>query len=96
MLGMTVHEMLAKLSRAELIEWMAYFQLEPWGSRMDDQRFGVVAATMANVMSSGSGKTFSSVDFFPPKSEQERHILKQKQIDDTLRNFAAIHNRKIS
>ncbi|MEW6048249.1 MAG: hypothetical protein AB1609_17530 [Bacillota bacterium] len=36
------------MSSRELSEWMAYFQLEPWGTEVEDWRAGLVAATIAN------------------------------------------------
>lgn len=46
---MPVGEMLGRMSSAEITEWLAFFQLEPFGGERDDLRAGIVAATVANV-----------------------------------------------
>lgn len=68
----------------ELVEWMAYFSIEPWGQVQADFRAGVIAATMANVMGSTKGRSVQPGDFFPlyddPKEpqtpEQQMQMLK--------------------
>ena len=85
--------MLWKMTREELIEWMAFFQLEPWGARVQDQRFGVIAATMANVMGSGN-KRYRATDFFPPKTEREKQHLIAQKVMTAFSKFPTIDNRK--
>ncbi|MER3438632.1 MAG: hypothetical protein C4346_14170 [Chloroflexota bacterium] len=46
---MTVGELLRRISSRELTEWMAFFTLEPWGTEVEDWRFGMVASVIANV-----------------------------------------------
>lgn len=38
------------MSSAEFTEWMAYYQLEPFGQERDNWHAAVIASTMANVM----------------------------------------------
>ncbi|MEM6560043.1 MAG: hypothetical protein AAF656_00450 [Planctomycetota bacterium] len=45
---MTVRELLARTDSRELAEWMAYFDLDPWGEQRADLRAGTIAATVAN------------------------------------------------
>ena len=47
-LGMTVGELLQRMSSRELSEWMAFFSLEPWGTEVEDWRAAMIAATVAN------------------------------------------------
>ena len=47
-LGMTVGELLQRMSSRELTEWMAFFSLEPWGTEVEDWRAGLIASTVAN------------------------------------------------
>lgn len=75
---MTVSELLLRLSRSELIEWMAFYQLEPWGARVADNHFGTVAAAIAN--SSLTRWRFGVNDFFPPRTEQERQKAVEQQV----------------
>lgn len=41
-------ELLARISSRELSEWMAYFELDPFGQERADLRAGIVASTVAN------------------------------------------------
>lgn len=38
-----------EISSAEFTEWMAYYELEPFGDLVADQRHGVASALLANI-----------------------------------------------
>ena len=66
--------MLAEMTSAQLSEWMAYAQLEPWGEERADLRAGIIASTQANTMKGAKGKSFKPQDFMPqyePEDEDE-------------------------
>jgi hypothetical protein len=44
-----VHQAQAEISSAEFTEWMAYYQLEPFGDTVADLRHGTACALLANV-----------------------------------------------
>lgn len=69
---MTPREVLVRHSSRELTEWMAFFELEPWGSEIEDHRFGVVASTIANVHRDPKkrSKPYEPTDFFPSREEK--------------------------
>lgn len=46
---MSVAQAQREISSVEFAEWQAYAMLEPFGGERDDERAGVVAATMANL-----------------------------------------------
>ncbi|WP_150558866.1 phage tail assembly protein T [Pandoraea bronchicola] len=46
---MSVARCQAEVSGAEFGEWLAYYQIEPFGTRVDDLRAGVIAAATYNV-----------------------------------------------
>ena len=46
---MTVGELLERIEARELTEWMAFYQLEPFGEQRADLRAGIVTAMIANV-----------------------------------------------
>ena len=52
---MTVDELLGRMSSAELSEWQAYYELEPFGQVRGDLQAGMVAAMMGNLWR-GRGK----------------------------------------
>jgi hypothetical protein len=64
-LGCPVAELSRRLTSAELTEWAAYYNLDPWGEDRADLRAGIVAATIANRMRSKGEKTRKPVDFMP-------------------------------
>lgn len=65
-LGCTVAELLARISSAELSEWMAYDSIDPIGKDRGDMQAGIISMVVAN--SSGAkneGRAFSPADFMP-------------------------------
>ena len=48
-LGKPVRQLLSEIDSAELTQWHAFYQLEPFGSLIDDERHGVAVATLANI-----------------------------------------------
>jgi hypothetical protein len=73
-LGMTVRELLQRMGSDELSEWMAFYQLEPFGDYRADYRSGVVASTFANAHRAKDAGPFRPEDFMPfldkPKATQ--------------------------
>jgi hypothetical protein len=76
---MPVSELLARISSQELTEWMAYYELDPFGSERDDLRSGIVSAVIANVHRDPKkrSKPFEAADFMPYLEKPE---LSQEQI----------------
>jgi hypothetical protein len=67
-----VDGLLGELSSSQLAEWLAYFQLEPFGEERDDLRMGIVASTIANVNRSPKRKKpYEPRDFMPQFDEDE-------------------------
>ena len=55
---------------------MAFYALEPWGSMIEDHRFGTVAALLANIHRDRKKRLqpFSWKDFFPqPETKTVKH-----------------------
>ena len=48
-IGCTVGELSDRVSSAEIVEWMAYYNLEPWGSTIDGLRHACTASTVATM-----------------------------------------------
>ena len=73
-LGTPVRELLARMGSDELTEWMAFYQLEPFGDFRADLRSAIVASTLANAHRSKEGKPFIPEDFMPfvDKHHKER------------------------
>ncbi|HYH63666.1 MAG TPA: hypothetical protein VD866_03115 [Urbifossiella sp.] len=65
-----------------MAEWEAFFALEPWGGQQDDQRAGMVCATVVNSAIGRQGKPRKPSDFFPalapPKVKPGAAELREK------------------
>lgn len=48
------------MTRAEFVEWRAFYELEPWGSGLEDLRFAMLA-----FMQAGGGEGRKITDFLP-------------------------------
>ena len=66
-IGRTPRELLADVTSDEITEMMAFEQLEPFGSGIDDFRAGQIAATVANVNRDPKSKAqpWTPADFMP-------------------------------
>lgn len=64
---MSVRRTQKEINSAEFAEWMAYEELEPFGPQREDERAGMIAATLANVNRDPEKKSdpFVPFDFFP-------------------------------
>lgn len=64
---MTVWQLLANTTSAELVEWMVFYQQEPFGVERGDLQAGIVAATIANVNRDAKKqkKPYQAQDFLP-------------------------------
>ena len=60
-----MRELLSRLGSDEFTEWVAYYQLEPFGDYRGDYRSGVVASTLANVHRGKDARAFTPEDFMP-------------------------------
>jgi hypothetical protein len=70
-LGMTVSELRVRMPRRELTEWMAYYQMEPFGERRADVRSAIVAAILANANREKDQKPYKVKDFVLFKDDEE-------------------------
>lgn len=62
---MPVRALLRCIGSDELTEWMAFYQLEPFGDFRADVRTGIVASTFANANRARDTRTFTPEDFMP-------------------------------
>lgn len=73
--------MLQRMDSQELTEWMAYSQIEPFGSFNGFYQSGIVASIIANTNS--LHKKFSPMDFVP-------ECYKEKVKKQTVKDFKTI------
>ncbi len=84
---MTVDELLNRISSRELTEWMAFYQLEPWGTETEDWRAGLISSTIANANRDQKRrrKPYEPQDFMP-----RRDIVVVKREEQTWEEQAHI------
>ena len=70
-LGLPRAEMLARMSSAELSEWVAFSTLEPFGAEASYFGHAITASTIANV-NRQKGQRVYKVDEFVPKFERKK------------------------
>jgi len=80
-LGMTVGELLQRMSSRELSEWMAFFSLEPWGTEVEDWRAAMIAATVANGYRDPKRrrKPYEPKDFMPQRGPL---VVKEQTVEE--------------
>ena len=89
-----VDAMLAELDAQELMRWLGYHQLEPWGEERADLRAGIVASTIANVHR-GKGKApFRVRDFMPRFRKAVKQTPEQMAAILTMAAKAAMGARR--
>lgn len=81
---MTVRELLARIDSRELSEWMAYYEVNPFGSVRDDLQAGIVASTIANVNRGKNDKSFTPSDFMPYMDKPEQSEGDMQAVMDAL------------
>ena len=71
-----------RISSAEYTEWLAYYQIEPWGDERADLRNGILCALTAN-MHRSKGRKFKAGDFMPKFGKDKRAAT--QSVDDARR-----------
>jgi hypothetical protein len=75
---MTVGRLLEEIGSAELAEWLAFYDREPWGCAVDDLRAGTNPAVTINMNRDRDSDPVGPMEFFPwnkpaePDPEEER------------------------
>jgi anthranilate phosphoribosyltransferase len=83
-LGMPREEMLARMSSAELTEWMAFAQLEPFGSEADLIGHAITASTVANRHRNKGEKAHEIKEFIPTFRKKKQSIDEMMQIAEMM------------
>lgn len=62
---MTAGQLAVSMSAREEMEWLAFFQEEPFGGPADDYRAGTIAAAARNAALARGQRAYRPSDFFP-------------------------------
>ena len=83
---MTVRELLDRIDSRELAEWMAFFEMEPWGTEVDDWRSGLIASTIANANRDPKKqkKPFQPKDFMPQRVQEPTPEQSPEDLERTM------------
>lgn len=76
-------ELQERMSSREFTEWMAFYQVEPFGRQAEDLGVGIISATIANANKGKRGKTYTAQDFMPQYG-QKRHPTWQQLLDKVV------------
>jgi hypothetical protein len=79
-LGLPRGEMLRRMSSKELSEWMAFYQIEPFGGDADYIGSAIVAQTVANRHRNKDEKPHITSEFIPKFEPQEQSVGEQLQV----------------
>ena len=64
--------MLEEISTTQLLEWLQFMQLEPFGFNVENYRSGIIASSIYNVnRSKTTDKVFEPKDFFEMKESEK-------------------------
>jgi len=76
--------MLSRMSSKELMEWIAFFTLEPFGSEIDFMGHAITASTVANVNRPKGRKAYKPDDFMPKFEKKEQTVDEMIQIAQAM------------
>ena len=88
--------MLASVGSDELTEWMAFYQLEPFGDMRADYRSGVLASTFANAHRADGVKPFTPEDFMPFMDRSRRSEAMRDETSVNVQQFKAMFAHKVT
>jgi len=60
------------MTSTELVHWMAYYRLFPFGSDRDNIHSAIIAATIANVNRGKNQQPFEAEDFMLKNQDEQR------------------------
>lgn len=86
--------MLADLTQEEYDGWLAYYEQEPWGEPITDQRGAAAVLWMAAAMAGAGSNDLPDLfyPYFKNKEQQDDEILASAQ--DVLRRKAEIQAKR--
>ena len=76
--------MLSRMSSKELMEWIAFFTLEPFGSEAQFMGHAITASTVANVNRPKGRKAYKPDDFMPKFEKKEQTVDEMIQIAQAM------------
>jgi hypothetical protein len=85
--------LLASIGNDELMEWMAVYNIEPWGEARADAR-ALYAGQMSVWPHVKDGEAVKAKDFFPHLFQERREQTPEEQAA-ILASYARMHGQKV-
>jgi hypothetical protein len=78
---MTVQRLLSEISSSELNDWIAFYQIEPFGCAADDMRAAIIASAAGNAyrFQKQGNKPWNVEDYIPNREPQEEPRQTKKE-----------------
>ena len=89
-LGWSVTQLEQGMSGRELVDWMEYYRVEPWGAFRDNLHAGIIAAQVVNMTPRKNAKPVKATDFLI----EDREERQQKNMSGAVGMLRAIAKRK--
>jgi len=81
-----IDAMLEEMSAEQLLDWLQFYNSEPWGYEVENTRAGTIAASIMNsVGGKKSGQAYTWKDFFPSSNNKNN----SKQSTDEMFDIAS-------
>jgi len=95
---MTVAELLARMDSDEMTEWIAYAQLDPFGSVRGDLQAGVIASTVANASRDPKKRRqpFEPKDFLLQFAAEGKREKTPDELLAKVKNLAKLFGHKLT
>lgn len=84
-----VDALLARLSARDFHEWMAFYQIDPWGDQRGDVQAGVIASTLANIHRDKHATPFTPRDFMWFTEREPTQDIEEAEIERKIEAFMA-------
>ena len=79
-MGIPIKRLLKEIDSRDITDYIAYYQIEPFGTEQDFLQAGIVASTVANVNRGKNTQPFKPQDFVP--SSFKAKIVKKQSAED--------------
>lgn len=81
-LGKSVHWIRENISQEEIIQWRAFYLLEPWGCETEDHRFGMLMSALVPKLT----PTEAFPGYFEPEKQYTLAVLRAQQAEREFLN----------
>ena len=89
-MGCTVEWLESNLSYRELTEWIAYYEIEPWGEERADLRMGIETSSLVRLWADPKkAKAITPTMFMPyyePPPKRQKSAVEMLAVFDSLTN----------